>query len=445
MLGVPVVAGGGAKAKVYGVSWDKGSTPTLTRTDDAVGMVAAAGVDMTPVTNDFDTAEIYSKITDVTDSLGNVFVRIPRFYIRKTDGVGYKTWQISRKPFTGAYLPWCFWDFTNSKPLDYTYVGKYNATLDGAGDKLESKSGKAPLASKNIVQFRDYAKANGGTYQQLDIHVMDVIQTLFYVEFATLNSQAIMQGFTKGRRNAADVATAAESGANRIIVANATAAQYAAGQTISIGTNLDGFQIFYGRTLTSITDVDASNKALNFDGTPANIAVGNIVQNTGSISGFSSGIAASSGSPVSNSTGKYPCVYRGVENPWGSIWQFVDGVNINNLQAWVCKNAASYASNLFAAPYEQLAYINHNASGHFSATGFDPDRSFAALPVSTADGDAAKYYCDYYYQAVDQRIALVGGSWIDASNAGVSGWLLSSASSHAYAYFGGRLSCKTLL
>lgn len=444
MLGVPVVAGGGAKAKVYGVSWDKGSTPTLTRTDDAVGMVANAGVGMTPVTNDFDAAEIYKDITTVTDSLGNVFVRIPRFYIRKTDGVGYKTWQISRQPFTGAYLPWCFWDFTNSRTLDYTYVGKYNATL-GAGDKLESKSGKAPLVSKNIVQFRGYAEANGGTYQQLDIHAMDVIQTLFYVEFATLNSQAIMQGFTSGRRNAADVATATESGANRIIVANATAALYEVGQTISVGTSVDGAQIFYGRTLTSITDVDASNKALNFDGTPVNIAVGNIVQNTGSISGFSSGIAASSGSPVSNSTGKYPCVYRGIENPWGSIWQFVDGLNINDLQAWVCKNAASYASNLFASPYEQLSYVDHNASGYFSATGFDPDRSFAALPVSTADGDAAKYYCDYYYQAVGQRIARVGGDWSDASGAGVSYWNLNRDSGATGVNIGGRLMCKALM
>ena len=77
--------GGGAPAKIYGVSWSGGSSPTLTRTDASVGMVANAGVDATPVTNNFDTAEIYKDIIDgVTDSYSNVFVRIPKFYIEKT-------------------------------------------------------------------------------------------------------------------------------------------------------------------------------------------------------------------------------------------------------------------------------------------------------------------------------------------------------------------------
>ena len=47
--------------------------------------------------------------------------------------------------------------------------------------------------------------------------------------------------------------------------------------------------------------------------------------------------------------GKYPAVSTGaVESPFGDMWQFVDGVNINENQAWVAKNAAQYASNVFA-------------------------------------------------------------------------------------------------
>lgn len=441
-MGVPGPAG--APAKIYGAKWAHGAyDPALIRTDDAGGMVAAAGVGMTPVTNDFDNAEIYRDITEVTDSLGNVFVRIPKFWIRKTDGVDFKTWQISARPFEGAYLPWCFWDFATSKPLPYIFVGKYNATLSG-DNKLESKPGLPPLVSRNIVQFRGYAQANGGTYQQLDIHVMDVIQTLFYVEFATLHSQSVMAGFTSGRYTATDLATVAESSTNRIIVANATAALYEVGQTISVGTSQGGNQIFYGRTITAKTAYDAENTAIEFDGAPVNIAVGNMLYNTGWISGFSSGIAASSGSLVSNSTGKSPCKYRGIENPWGSIWQFVDGVNVNEYQAWVCKNAASYASNLFADPYEQLSYVNHNADGYITAMGFDPDRPFAALPVAIGGG-AGTYYADCYYRAAGQRIALVGGRWNDASVAGVSALDLSGKSGGATVVIGGRLLAKTLL
>ena len=72
-------------AKVYGVSWDKGSSPVLTRTDDAVGMTANAGVDATPVVNDFDTAQIFGDITEVADAAGNTLVRIPKFYIKKAE------------------------------------------------------------------------------------------------------------------------------------------------------------------------------------------------------------------------------------------------------------------------------------------------------------------------------------------------------------------------
>ena len=47
------------KAKIYGVSWDKSENPVLTRTDDAIDMVANAGIDNQVVVNDFDSAEIY--------------------------------------------------------------------------------------------------------------------------------------------------------------------------------------------------------------------------------------------------------------------------------------------------------------------------------------------------------------------------------------------------
>jgi hypothetical protein len=429
-------------AKIYGVSWSKASSPILTRTDNAVGMVATAGVGANAVRNDFDSAEIYKDITQVTDALGNVFMRIPKFYIKKTDGTGFKTWQISKKMFVGAYLPWCFWDFTTGTELAYIDIGKYNASLSGA-NKLESLSGKYPLINKNIVDFRGYAQANGSAYQQLDIHALDVIQTLFIVEFATLNSQSIMTGFTSGQYTATHLATVAETGVNRIIITNAYAALYAVGQPISIGTSQGGNQICYGRDITAIDVYDASNKAISFDGAAVNIAIGNYLYNTGWKSGFSSGIVAKSGSLSNNSNGINPCVYRGIENPFGSVYQFVDGVNITDYQAWVCKNAASFASNVFTSPYLQLSYVDGNADGYPTEMGFDPANPFMELP-KTVDGGSTTYYSDYYYRNTGQRIALFGGSWSDGSNAGLFFWYLSYASSGTYVHFGGRLLRKAL-
>ena len=427
---------------VYGVSWDKTSNVTLTRTNASVGMVANAGEGASTPTNDFDTAEMFGDLEEVTDSLGNVFVKFPLHWIRKTSIDGRLTKQMSYAPLPGGYRPWCFYDFTNHVWLDYILVGKYVASESGG--KLESKAGTFPLINQNIVTFRNYALANntGGLsgYQQMDIHVYDMLQTWFTIEYATLDAQSKMQGWTSGQYANNHLATVTESGVNRIIVPNATAALYAVGQPIAVGTSQGGNQIFYGRLITSIDVYDASNRAISFDGTPVNITTGNYLYNVGWKNGFSSGIVASSGSLISNSDGKSPMVYRGVENIWGNVWQWVDGLNITDLRAWVCKNAAQYASNLFASPYEQMGYLNANTNNFVKYMGYDQLLPFCELPVDVS----ANYYKDYYYQSSGQRVARVGGSWGYGSVAGPWCWDLYYSSSNALVYLGGRLLKKPL-
>ncbi len=437
------------KPKIYGVSWDKGNGSDLVRTDDARGKVATAGVDLNAVRNDFDTMEIYRDIKDVTDSLGNVFVRIPKFYIRKTDTAALKTWQISKKKWgSDWYLPWCFWNFTTGGELPYVDIGKYNASSENIGgtNRLRSVAGQYPLVSQNIVAFRTRAVNNntGGLagYQQLDISAVDVIRTSLFIEFATIDSQSVFAGWTGGNYSATHVATVAENSVNRIIVANAFANTYTVGQPISIGSSLGGNQVAANRDITAIDVYDASNKAISFDGVAVNIALNNIVYNSGWKSGFSSGILAKSGSIGSNTTAKFPGMYRGIENPFGNVWQWTDGINTNDRQSWVCKNAANYASNVFASPYEQIGYVNANTNNYVNETGFDSNFPFAEIPAST-QGSLIKYK-DYYYQDAGQRVARFGASWNNGSTSGLSGWSLSGSSANARLDVGGRLVRKAI-
>lgn len=422
-------------AAIYGVSWTKADV-ALVRTNASVDMVAAAGVDAGVVTNNFDTAEIFSEFTEWTDADGNVFVKIPKFYIRKTDIAGRKTWQICKQRLPGSYVPWCFINFTTDAELDFVYVGKYVAGNNGT--KLTSVANVYPTINQNIVTFRTWAENNGAKYQQLDIHVYDMLQVLFTVEFATLDSQSVMTGWTSGTSN--KQATVAESGVNRIIVANADADAFAVGQPIGLGSSNYGNQIAYGRNITSIDVYDASNKAISFDGATVNISIGNYVYNVGWKSGFSSGISASSGSLANNTNGKNPFHYRGIENLWGNVWQFVDGININEWRAWVCKDASQYVSNLFASPYEQLAYLNSNTNGYVKYLGHDPVLPFTNFPIDVS----ANYYRDYYYQSSGQRIAIVGGHWHYGGYAGLWTWLLNNSSAVTYVNLGGRLLKKAL-
>ena len=278
-------------------------------------------------------------------------------------------------------------------------------------------------------------------YQQHDIHAIDVLRTLAFIEFATLDIQAIMQGYTEGQFAATHLATATEVDAKRIIVANAHADLYRVGQAISIGTSLGGNQICpFNRTITAIEVYDVNNKAISFDGAAVTVTTGNMVYNSGWKSGACDDVVASSGILTAND-GKYPCMYRRIENPFG-MWQFIDGVNITDNQAWICKDARQYASNVFASPYEQLGYVNHNANNYVQAMGYDENYPFAEFPTTV--NASFKYYKDYYYQATGAKIARFGGGWFDGLSAGLSYWRLHNSSSNADMAFGGRLMRKAL-
>ena len=431
----------GMDMRVFGVEFDTNTTSsTLTRINDSVGKVANVGIDDQVVTNDFDALPIFGEMHEVTDSLGNVFIRIPKFYIYKSKGA--KTVKkVSKYKWPGFYLPMCFWDFANSRELPYFDFGKYKAGNDGS-NRLTSKSGEYPLISQNIVTFRSRAQANGAGYQQLDIHAYDVLTTLMQIELATLDMQSVMQGYTNGRYSNTELAQVTESNTNRIIVTNAVAALYRVGQAISVGTTQGGNQIFYGRTITAIVEYDASNMAIEFDGAPVTITAGNMLYNTGYKNGFSAGITASSGTIVAND-GKYPCSYRGIESPYGDVWQFVDGVNINDWQSWVCDNAVNYASNVFASPYKALSYVNANTSNWVLKMGFDAANPAVEFPTVVGASGGSPYK-DYYYQSSSARIARVGGPWVLGSSAGPASWDLTYSATTSIVTLGGRLLRKAI-
>jgi hypothetical protein len=425
--------------KVYGVTWDK-TANALVRTNASIGMVAAAGVDAGTVTNDFDTADIFKDIIDATDAYGNEFRGLPGFYIRKTDTPTFKSWQISKAKLPGSYKSWGLYNFSTGTYNDYIYVGKYVAGNNGT--KLTSVANVYPTINQNIVTFRTWAKNNGTGYQQLDIHVMDMLQVLFTIEFATLDSQAIMAGWTSGTFGTTEVLTADTSSANTIVVSNATGAKFAIGQPVGLGTSQGGNQIFYGRNITNI-QVDtpgAGSTTITVDGAAFNASTGNYLYNVGWKSGFSSGIAATSGSLANNTNGKNPFHYRGIENLNGNVWQFMDGYNINDYQGWFCKDANGYASNVFAAPYEKIGYVNGNTNGYTKYMGFDPANPMIEMPVDVS----SNFYKDYYFRDAGQRIAIVGGNWVNGGYSGLWFWVLNNSSSLSYVTVGGRLCTKAV-
>ena len=183
---------------IYGASWDGSSSGALQRTDAAVGLKAG----INGAQNDFDTRGPWGLMDKtVTDSYGNAFVRVPKFYIRKTQDKSkpLTTWQVSLvKQGDDWYLPNCFYDFHNNKELKYVDVSRYEGSI--VSGKLRSRTGVTPTINVDINNFRTAATAlnvdGKKGYHLWDVHTLDALQVLFTIEFATLDSQSIMKGVT---------------------------------------------------------------------------------------------------------------------------------------------------------------------------------------------------------------------------------------------------------
>ena len=331
-------------AKIYGVTFN--NTTVGTRTDDAVGMTYT--VNASTIDSSFDTAEIYSEMTEEIDSYGNVFIKIPRFYIKKTKSAGnIWTYKISKDQVDSEYyLPECFKNQTTGDILDYVLIGKYLATVNGTN--MESKAGAAPKVYTNRRDFRTYAMNNGTGYQIIDIHAIDLIQVLFYVEFATLDSQSIMSG-------------------------------------ISYSWNAP-------------------------------------------VNGTTDSVTTASGSPLSNTDGKNPMKYRGIESLYGREWQLVDGINIKNHQVYVSNKPESYTGYYIDAldDYETIGYLTaSNDYNYISELGYDPNHPYANYPISVGS-EATSIYKDFFSIGKTNdysSIAMYGGSYgFSETDIGINNW-----------------------
>lgn len=137
-------------------------------------------------------------------------------------------------------------------------------------------------------------------------------------------------------------------------------------------------------------------------------------------------------------TGNSSVIYRGIEDIFGNIWQFVDGVNVRNHQAYICYDKNQYASDTFSGCYQKVGYVNTNTSSYTSKLGYDSNHSIAAFPIETSGSDST-YISDGYSQNTGDRIALIGGGRSGGNYCGLWYWDFYSESSYNSINVGARL------
>lgn len=412
-----------ATAKTYGCFF-VGSASLGSRFGSADGLIANVGVDATPVVNSFDSIYPWSLMKPANTAIVNgvrvpthfkgevgfdalaadVYVYVPIYYKsrRADDGA----LQISAKPLP-EFLPPSKFINADGTYRPYVFLPAYTAGL--VGGVPVSRSGYYPhITSLNGWMSLLASCHTAGTLDQ-DIWISgmqdrEILLDLMEIEFATRDHQTIMQGAIS-MRYATDQTTA--GGVNQFTVSTACAAALAVGQAIAIGTTDKGDQV---TTNATILTINTTTGVVTFAPTGADVTVatGNYISSRPWKSGACDAVVASSGSPVSNTSGIYPCKYRGVENPYGNTYQWLWDILINEHAPFVLLDPTKYAAGALTADYKALSYVLPSTDGYATEMGFDSAYPFVRLTKSVG-GSSTTYFADYYYQTAGLRALCVGG------------------------------------
>ena len=146
-------------------------------------------------------------------------------------------------------------------------------------------------------------------------------------------------------------------------------------------------------------------------------------------------------------SGKVSITYRGVENPWGNIWKYIQGINIwgdgtmLGGQPYVADDF-NFSESKKTDNYKPVGFTLPNESGYISALGYGGENYDWLLMPSEIGKTNALPVGDYFQASPNlngYRIARLGGYWCNASQAGVFNWRCADNAGYRGAVTGGRL------
>lgn len=143
----------------------------------------------------------------------------------------------------------------------------------------------------------------------------------------------------------------------------------------------------------------------------------------------------------SGTDGKTGVVYRGIEDFWGNVWEWVDGVNWNGGTYYVCNDPSKYADDI-TNNYEQLSFKGNTSwsSSYITEEGLDTgENPHVMLPATAGSGSESTFMCDACWSNTGWRVFRRGGDWVGGSGCGLFAALLGGTSSYSSANLGSRL------
>ncbi len=439
-FGIPAVKE--SPVKKYSVRFS-GSAPAGSREDDAVGMRAEVAVDDDTVVNDFDSVSFFNRpicncVWDasarrwrVKAYLGEpdfdwygangevMYEATPFYYKADFDGAGAPTYvSVTATPIEGYSLAPVF-----KNGYDKMYFPCFNiALVDGLP---VSRAGLVPhTASLNDFMILSASFDAKAGLETVESYFSDAL--LLWVEFATKSWKNMMAGV-------GSLPYTASTKIQEIISETSirvNAKGFVVGQEIAVGTAEYGGGLVPSIEITALEETDAGT-VITVAEPMTNISqyhyVSSRMYKTGAA--LTKVTKASSGSPVSNTDGKHPCVWRGKENPWcnGSSWICNMLVKRNGsgvtsdpyvYKLYYLPDISKYSEGTLTEDYIEADFELATSNGNIKTLCVDKRYPFLFGAKETVFS-TAQYMTSYYYPSSYELGAVrMGGEFNNGKNGG---------------------------
>lgn len=145
---------------------------------------------------------------------------------------------------------------------------------------------------------------------------------------------------------------------------------------------------------------------------------------------------------VENNNGKASIRWRGIEDYWGNVWEFVNGFMISDAGYHFTNDVTKFL-NMGAMETYAKDLSAKVPDGYITDMEKIPGKEWMMIPKTTG-GSPSTYWCDHFWShnPAQQNIALAGGSWDAGAYCGPACWSCYYVASYAYSSIGARLSCS---
>ena len=350
------------------------TTNTTTLTGDPDTHPVYMGINRCNVSDDGTINAYYGDAGYTEDgSNGQVMVKIPKFY--------YKVTPDSDGGLDGVHIRKCTWEISDSADDGFTL---HPAFYDASGNEIDYFLYGA---------FDAVGQNSSGTYGTSYNTASDKLSSVAGSSMLPTNSLT--------RATARTMATNRGAGWYSVGVKQTMAVQML--MAVEYGFNS---QIGIGQGVVSAS-------AATYAG-----------QTTGNVT---------SGTQDNKTT---PVNWRGIENFWGNINDWIDGLNLNNRVPYFC-NSYAFVDDT-ATGYTQISFSLPSSNNYITALGYDSNNPWVMLPSeSSSTSNPTGPIGDRVSSNSGWRVALLGGSSYD-SDVGAFFWSCHYQSSIAYAVIGAR-------